>query len=112
MDDIEKAVSITKRLRRIIMNIVGLEKEKENYDASDDRIEDFFTEAAGDDDTPAVDLLTHVDTLLYALLSAAGTGEAWVDADDVETREILKLKEIVNHHKKFQLKEILLPTAA
>lgn len=111
MDDIEKAVKLTKHLRHVIMNIVGREKEKENYDASDDRIEDFFTEAA-DDDTPAVDLLAQVDTLLYALMSYDGTGEAWVDADDIETKEILKLKEIVEQDKKFLLKEILLPTAA
>ena len=110
MDDIEKAVHITQKLRSVIMNIVGLEKEKENYDASDERIEDFFTEAV--DDTPAVDLLAQVDSLLYDLMSYDGTGEAWIDADDVETKEILKLKEIVDQDKKFHLKYLLLPTAA
>ena len=94
------------------MKIVGLEKEKENYDASDERIEDFFEEADADGGTPAVDLLQMVDTLLYDLMSYDDTGSSWIDADDVKSKEVLKLKEIVERDKQFHLKYLLLPTAA
>ena len=112
MDDIEKAVHITKKLRSVIMKIVGLEKEKENYDASDDRIFDFFEEVGGDADTPAVNLLAQVDTLLYDLMNYNGTGEAWIDADDIETKEVLKLKEIIEKDNQFHLQNILISAAA
>ena len=112
MDDIEKVVRITKQLRIVIMKIVGLEKEKENYDASDERIQDFFEEADADAGSPAVNLLAQVDTLLYDLMSYDDTGSSWIDADDVKSKEVLKLKEIIEKDKKFHLKYILLPTAA
>ena len=111
MDDIEKAVSITKRLRSVIMKIVGLEKEKENYDASDLRIQDFFEEADADAGSPAVNFLQMVDTLLYDLMSY-DENDKWINQDDYEERTQLKLKEIIERDKQFHLKYILLPTAA
>ena len=101
MDDIEKAVHITKKLRSVIMNIVGLEKEKENYDASDERIQDFFEEADADADSPAVDLLAQVDTLLYDLMSY-DENDKWINQDDYEERTQFKLKEIIERDKQFQ----------
>ena len=112
MAEIEKAVHITKKLRSVIMKIVGLEKEKENYNASDDRIEDFFEEVGGDAGTPAVGLLAQVDTLLYDLMNYDGTGEAWIDADDIESKEVLKLKEIIEKDNEFHLQNILISAAA
>ena len=111
MAEIEKAVHITKKLRSVIMKIVGLEKEKENYDASDDRIEDFFEEVGGDAG-PAVELLAQVDTLLYDLMNYNGTGEAWIDADDVKSKEVLKMNEIIKRDSQFHLQNILISAAA
>ena len=111
MDDIEKAVRITQQLRSVIMKIVGLEKEKENYDASDERIQDFFEEADADAGSPAVDLLAQVDTLLYDLMSY-DENDKWINQDDYEERTQLKMKEIIERDKKFHLQYLLLPTAA
>ena len=52
---------------------------------------------SGDAGTPAVGFLAQVDTLLYDLMNYDGTGEAWIDSDDIETKEVLKLKEIIDH---------------
>ena len=111
MDDIEKAVRITQQLRSVIMKIVGLEKEKENYDASDERIQDFFEEADADAGSPAVNLLAQVDTLLYDLMSY-DENDKWINQDDYEERTQLKMKEIIERDKKFHLQYLLLPTAA
>jgi len=58
------------------------------------------------------EILFLCDRILYKLMAYDADDEAWIDADDVETKEILKLKEIVDQDKKFHLKYLLLPTAA
>ena len=96
-NDINKAIIIAQKLRSVIIKIIGDEKEKSAWNASDQKMMDdikSFNEASTDD-VPAVDLLSQIDQLLYDLMDYSGGGDRWVDADDFESREVLKLKEIL-----------------
>lgn len=65
-----------------------------------------------EDDTPATDLLAQIDKLIYDLYDYEGGGDRWVDADDIESKEVLKLKEIIAQDDQFKLRQILLAPAA
>ena len=113
-NDLDKAISLSQKLRFVIMKIIASEKEKADWNASDEKMIDdikSFNEASTDD-VPAVDLLNQIDQLLYALMDYEGGADRWVDAQDVETKEVLKLKEILAQDNQFKLKEILLAPAA
>ena len=112
-NDLDKAISLAQKLRFVIMKIIASEKEKADWNASDEKMMDdikSFNEASTD--VPAVDLLNQIDQLLYALMDYEGGADRWVDAQDVETKEVLKLKEILAQDNQFKLKEILLAPAA
>jgi len=64
------------------------------------------------DDAPATDLLAQIDQLIYDLMDYEGGGDRWVDADDIESKEVLKLKEIIAQDDQFKLKKICLALAA
>ena len=96
-NDLDKAISIAQKLRFVIMKIIASEKEKADWNASDEKMMadiKSFNEASTDD-VPAVDLLNQIDQLLYDLMDYSGGGDRWLDADDFESREVLKLKEIL-----------------
>ena len=40
-------------------------------------------------------MLSKIDQLIYDLMDYQGGGAGWVDADDFDSKEMLKLKEIV-----------------
>ena len=100
-NDLDKAISLSQKLRFVIMKIIASEKEKADWNASDEKMIDdiksfkdaWVSEASTD--VPAVDLLNQIDQLLYDLMDHSGGGDRWVDADDFESREVLKLKEIL-----------------
>ena len=113
MAEINKAIELAQKLRALIMKIVASEKDEAEYEASDEKMLDTvatFTEAA--DEVPAVDLLAQIDQILYFLLDCGTGGERWIDADDMESKEVLKLKEIIARDNQFKLREILLAPAA
>jgi len=114
MAEINKAIELAQKLRALIMKIVASEKDEAEYEASDEKMLDTvatFTEAA-DEVPPAVDLLAQIDQILYFLLDCGTGGERWIDADDMESKEVLKLKEIIARDNQFKLREILLAPAA
>jgi hypothetical protein len=110
MAEIDKAIDLAQRLRSLIIKIVAFEKDEAEYEASSEKMMDTlgtFNEAANADEVSAVDLLAQIDQILYNMMSYSGGGERWVDADDVKSKEVLKLSTPV-----LKLKEILLASAA
>lgn len=107
-NEIDKAIKLARQMRLLLIRVVGLEKENEQeqddyeeYEASDEIVDDFFKEASTND-VPAVGLLSKIDQLIYDLMDYQGGGDGWVDADGFDSKEMLKLKEIVSvdEHKK------------
>ena len=118
MPDIDKAIAMAQKLRSLLLKVIAVEKEWAEYEASaeaeDEEMKDVlstFNEAVNNE-VPAVDLLAQIDQLLYNLMDYEGGGEGWFDADDVESKEVLKLKEILARDNQFKLREILLAPAA
>ena len=156
---IEKAINLTQRLRSVMLQMVALEKEWDEYENSEEYMQslvsdfnegwnrsddlaaawgkmsdrerrDYFKKVeklnkksrlkrAGkkrnlkeEDDAPATDLLAQIDNLIYDLYDYSGGGDRWIDADDVDSKEVLKLKEIIARDNQFKLKEIFMAAAA
>ena len=118
MPDIDKAIAMAQKLRSLLIQVIAVEKEWNEYEGSDEatdkEMEDVLStfKEAVNDEVPAVDLLAQIDQLLYDLLSYEPGGEGWFDADDVDSKEVLRLKEIVDRDNQFKLREILLASAA
>ena len=114
-NEIDHAIKLARQMRLLLIRVVGLEKDQEQeqdeYEASDEGLDDFFKEASTDD-APAVGLLSKIDQLIYDLMDYQGGGEKWLDADDFDSKEMLKLKEIVAEDDLYKLKEIFLASAA
>ena len=117
-NEIKQAIKLARQMRLLLIRVVGLEKDQlqnqddyEEYEASEEIVDDFFKEASTDD-VPAVGLLSKIDQLIYDLMDYQGGGDGWVDADDFDSKEMLKLKEIVAEDDLFKLKEIFLASAA
>ena len=116
-NEIDQAIKLARQMRLLLIRVVGLEKyeeqeqDEEEYEASEEIVDDFFKEASIDD-VPAVELLSKIDQLIYDLMDYQGGGAGWVDADDFDSKEMLKLKEIVAEDDLFKLKEIFLASAA
>ena len=117
MPDIDKAIAMAQKLRSLLLKVIAVEKEWDEYEASgeasDKEMKDVlstFNEAVAAE-VPAVDLLAQIDKILYDLMSYQGGGDGWFDADDVESKEVLKLKEIVDRDNQFKLRGFLLPAA-
>jgi hypothetical protein len=106
--EIEKAVNLVQRLRAVMLQVVALEKEIEEWDTSDEKmmavVDDmrevmhvFATEGMAcamlKEDTS--DILAQIDTLLYSLLDLSGDGDTWADESEFEKRTQLKLGEAV-----------------
>ena len=156
---IEKAINLTQRLRSVMLQMVALEKEWDEYENSEEYMQslvsdfnegwnrsddlaaawgkmsdrerrDYFKKVeklnkksrlkrAGkkrnlkeEDDAPATDLLAQIDNLIYDLYDYSGGGDRWIDADAVDSKEVLKLKEIIARDNQFKLRQILLAPAA
>ena len=118
MPDIDKAIAMAQKLRSLLIKVIAVEKEWNEYEgsaeATNKEMEDILStfKEGVNDEVPAVDLLAQIDTLLYDLMSYEPGGAGWFDADDVESKEVLKLKEIVDRGNQFKLREILLAPAA
>jgi len=118
MPDIDKAIAMGQKLRSLLLKVIAVEKEWAAYEtsaeATDKEMEDILStfKEGVNDEVPAVDLLAQIDQLLYNLMDYEGGGEGWFDADDVDSKEVLKLKEIVDRGNQFKLREILLAPAA
>ena len=121
---LSKAINLCEKLRTVLIQLVGEEKsnveaERDTaaYLASDKKyekdLEDMMAiyneellhpdhadewqkllKEQDEEQLSATELLSKCDTLLYGLLSYEGA-DTWKDADDFETKEILKLKEIL-----------------
>lgn len=117
MPDIDKAIKMAQKLRSLLIQVIAVEKEWNEYEGSDEatdkEMEDVLStfKEAVNDEVPAVDLLAQIDKLLYDLMSYEGKSDGWFDADDVESKEVLKLKEIVDRDNQFKLRGFLLPAA-
>jgi hypothetical protein len=107
-DYISQAIQRARGLRAVVIKAIAAEKELEDferkeddYEASDERMEDIvssFSEASSDESVmpgTAVELLAQVDQLIYALLDMEPAGEGWRDEDAYERKEVMKLKEIL-----------------
>ena len=118
MPDIDKAIAMAQKLRSLLLKVIAVEKEWNEYEgsaeATDKEMEDVLStfKEGVNDEVPAVDLLAQIDKILYDLMSYEPGGAGWFDADDVESKEVLKLKEIVARDNQFKLREILLAPAA
>jgi len=113
-----KPIKLAQKLRSLIMDVIAGEKEVAEYEGSDEAwddelgdVFDTFKNEAVSGEVPAVDLLAQIDQLIYSLMDYEG-GAGWVDADQVDSKEMLKLKEIVAEDDLFKLKEIFLALAA
>ena len=107
-----KAINLCERLRTVVIQLVAEEKSNEEADrdleaylASDEKhdqdVDDMMAtynegllKEQDEEQLSATELLSKCDTLLYGLLSYEGA-DTWKDADDFETKEIMKLKEIL-----------------
>ena len=96
--EINQAIKLARQMRLLLIRVIGLEKDLEqqddDYEYSDKRRDDFFKESSVDD-VPAVELLSKIDQLIYDLMDYQGGGDGWIDAKDFDSKEMLKLKEIV-----------------
>ena len=116
-NEIDQAIKLARQMRLLLIRVVGLEKDQEQeqdeeeYEASEEIVDDFFKEASTDD-VPAVGLLSKIDQLIYDLMDYQGGGDGWIDADDFDSKEMLKLKEIVAEDDLYKLKEIFLMASA
>ena len=111
-------IKLAQKLRSLLLKIIAVEKGRAEYEGSDeawdDQLEDVFDtfkNEAVSGEAPAVDLLAQIDQLIYALVDFE-PADRWIDADDVESKEVLKLKEIVARDNQFKLREILLAPSA
>ena len=97
-NEIDQAIKLARQIRLLLIRVIGSEKDQnqqqDDYEYSDKRMDDFFKESSTDD-VPAVELLSKIDQLIYDLMDYQGGGDGWVDAKDFESKEMLKLKEIV-----------------
>ena len=104
--EIEKAVNLAQRLRAVMLQVVALEKEIEEWDTSDEKMTaavadmrevmhvfctDGLARAMLKEDSREV--LAQIDQLLYALLDLSGDGDTWADESQFEKRVQLKLGE-------------------
>jgi len=104
--EIEKAVNLAQRLRSVMLQVVALEKEIEDWEASDEKMTaavadmrevmhvfctDGLARAMLKEDSREV--LAQIDQLLYALLDLSGDGDTWADESQFEKRVQLKLGE-------------------
>lgn len=107
-----KAINLAETLRTVLIQLVAEEKSNveadrdlEAYLASDEKhdqdVDDMMAtynegllKEQDEEQLSATELLSKCDTLLYGLLSYKGA-DTWKDADDFETKEIMKLKEIL-----------------
>ena len=103
--EIEKAINLTQRLRAVMLQVVALEKEIEEWESSDERMaavadmkevlkvfcKDGLACATLNED--ATDILASIDQLLYTLMDLDGGAEAWRDEGEFEQRTQLKLGE-------------------
>ena len=98
-DNLNLAIKLTQKLQKVIMRMAEEEKdiatEKSSTDYPAKTVKYFFKEDdQGVQIVSATGLLDQVDDLLYALLDYNRV-EGWRDADDFESKEMMKLKEVV-----------------
>ena len=96
--EIDQAIKLARQMRLLLIRVIGKEKDQaqqdDDYEYSDEKMDDFFKESS--DDVPAVDLLSKIDQLIYDLMDYQGGGDGWIDAKDFDSKEMLKLKEVIH----------------
>ena len=93
--DVDKAIKLAQELRKIILHGFQADQDKEAYDKSDESIADFFKESNGTD-VSTTDLLGQIDAIIYSLMSyTPDDDDGWREADDFQSKEMMKLKEIM-----------------
>ena len=93
--DIDLALKLAQELRKIILIGFQDDQDKEAYEKSDKSIADFFKESAGTD-VSTTDILSQIDAIIYSLMSyVPDEDDGWREADDFESKEMMKLKEIM-----------------
>ena len=100
--EIEKAIHLTQRLRAVMLQVVAIEKEIEEWEASDEYLQSIvgdmkeamlaLTTKPGTLQEDTTDILASIDQLLYALMDLGGD-EAWKDEGEFEQQTQLKLGE-------------------
>ena len=93
--DIDLALKLAQELRGIILKGFQDDQDKEAYEKSDKSISDFFKESNGTD-VSTTDILSQIDAIIYSLMSYnPDEDDGWREADDFESKEMMKLKEIM-----------------
>ena len=102
---IARAIRLAQNLRSVIIKVVAVKKDREDFDreedeyeASDERMEDIvsgFNEASSVEASTTTELLAQIDQLIYSLMDMEPAGEGWRDEDAYEKKEVMKLKEIL-----------------
>jgi hypothetical protein len=98
---IGKAIDLAQRLRAVMLQVVALGKEKEEYENSEEYMQSIvsdFQESLNLKEEDATEehtaILAQIDQLLYALMNLGGD-EGWNDEADYEERTQLKLGEAI-----------------
>ena len=93
--DIDLALKLAQELRGVILKGFQEDQDKEAYEKRDKSISDFFKEENGTD-VSTTDLLSQIDAIIYSLMSySPDEDDGWREADDFESKEMMKLKEIM-----------------
>ena len=93
--DVDLALKLAQELRKIILKGFQDDQDKEAYEKSDKSISDFFKESNGTD-VSTTDILSQIDAIIYSLMSYSPfKDDGWREADDFESKEMMKLKEIM-----------------
>ena len=91
---IEKAINLTQRLRSVMLQMVALEKEWDEYENSEEYMQSLVSGSLKEQDAAeeSTAILAQIDQLLYSLMNMGGE-EGWNDEADYEERTQLKLGE-------------------
>jgi len=93
--DVDLALKLAQELRGVILKGFQEDQDKEAYEKSDKSISDFFKEENGTD-VSTTDILAQIDAIIYSLMSYnPDEDDGWREADDFESKEMMKLKEIM-----------------
>ena len=93
--DVDRAIKLAQELRSLILQGFKADKKDEAYEKSDKSISDFFKESNGTD-VSTTDILSQIDAIIYSLMSyVPDEDDGWREADDFESKEMMKLKEIM-----------------
>ena len=93
-----RAISATKKLQLLITKMVEFEKDIEDQVSDSDYPAEMISTAFNEENEPYTEetqLLAMVNDLLYRLMDYQRDADKWHDEEDVQQKNVLKLKEIV-----------------